>query len=247
MTQLLSVESVKPSDHLILCCPLLLSYLSQHQGLLSPHFSSCGQSIGASILAPVFPVIQGWFPLGLSGLTSWQSKGLPGVFFSTIIQESQFSSTQHSLWSNSHIHTWLLEKPFRFSSVAQSCPTLCDPMDCSTSGLPVHHQLLEFAQTHVLRVSDNIQPSHPLSSPFPAFSVCQHSFDYTDHCQQMSLLFNMLPRLVIAFLPRSKCLLISWLQSKSAVILEPLPNPRKRLSLFPHLFAMKRWGQMPWF
>ena len=54
-----------------------------------------------------------------------------------------------------------------FNSVAQSCPTLCDPMNCSTPGLPVHHQLPEFTQTHVLRVSDAIQPSHPLSSPFP--------------------------------------------------------------------------------
>ena len=54
-----------------------------------------------------------------------------------------------------------------FSSVAQSCPTLCDPMNCSTSGLPVHHQLPEFTQTHVHRVSDAIQPSHPLSSPSP--------------------------------------------------------------------------------
>ena len=52
-------------------------------------------------------------------------------------------------------------------SVTQSCPTLCDPMNCSTPGLPVHHQLLEFTQTHVHRVSDAIQPSHPLSSPFP--------------------------------------------------------------------------------
>ena len=52
-------------------------------------------------------------------------------------------------------------------SVAQSCPTLCDPMNCSTPGLPVHHQLLEFTQTHVHRVSDAIQPSHPLSSPSP--------------------------------------------------------------------------------
>ena len=56
---------------------------------------------------------------------------------------------------------------FQFSSVAQSCPTLCDPMNCSTSGLPVHHQLPEFTQTHVHRVGDVIQPSHPLSSPFP--------------------------------------------------------------------------------
>ena len=54
-----------------------------------------------------------------------------------------------------------------FSSVAQSCPTLCDPMNHSTPGLPVHHQLPEFTQTHVHRVSDAIQPSHPLSSPFP--------------------------------------------------------------------------------
>ena len=55
----------------------------------------------------------------------------------------------------------------QFSSVAQSCPTLCDPMDHSTPGLPVHHQLLEFTQTHVHRVSDAMQPSHPLSSPSP--------------------------------------------------------------------------------
>ena len=52
-------------------------------------------------------------------------------------------------------------------SVAQLCPTLCDPMNCSTPGLPVHHQLPEFTETHVHRVSDAIQPSHPLSSPSP--------------------------------------------------------------------------------
>ena len=55
----------------------------------------------------------------------------------------------------------------QFSSVPQSCPTLCDPMNRSTPGLPVHHQLLEFIQTHFHRVSDAIQPSHPLSSPSP--------------------------------------------------------------------------------
>ena len=52
-------------------------------------------------------------------------------------------------------------------SVAQSCPNLCDPMNCSIPGLPVHHQLPEFTQTHVHQVSDAIQPSHPQSSPFP--------------------------------------------------------------------------------
>ena len=55
----------------------------------------------------------------------------------------------------------------QFSSVTQSCLTLCDPMNCSKPGLPVHHQLLEFTQTHVHRVGDAIQPSHPLSSPSP--------------------------------------------------------------------------------
>ena len=54
---------------------------------------------------------------------------------------------------------------YQFSSVAQSHPTLCSPMNCSTPGLPVHHQLPEFTQTHVHWVSDAIQPSHPLSSP----------------------------------------------------------------------------------
>ena len=55
----------------------------------------------------------------------------------------------------------------QFNSVAQSCPTLCDSVNCSTPGLPVHHQLPEFTQTHVHRVGDAIQPSHPLSSPSP--------------------------------------------------------------------------------
>ena len=60
----------------------------------------------------------------------------------------------------------------KFSSAPQSCPTLCDTMDCSTPGFPVHHQLLELAQTHIHRVSDAIQPSHPLLSPSPtAFNL----------------------------------------------------------------------------
>ena len=59
----------------------------------------------------------------------------------------------------------------QFSSVAQSRPTLCDPMDCSTPGFPVHHQLPELPQTHVHQVSDAIQPSHPLLSPSPPASV----------------------------------------------------------------------------
>ena len=63
----------------------------------------------------------------------------------------------------------------QFSSVTQSCPTLCDPMNCSTPGLPVHHQLPASTQTHVHCVGDAIQPSHPLSSPSPpALNLSQH-------------------------------------------------------------------------
>ena len=62
----------------------------------------------------------------------------------------------------------------QFSSVAQSCPTLCDRMNHSMPGLPVHDQLPEFSQTHVHQVGDAIQPSHPLSSPSPAFNLSQH-------------------------------------------------------------------------
>ena len=63
----------------------------------------------------------------------------------------------------------------QFSSAAQSCLTLCDPMDCSTPGIPVHHQPMELAQTHVHQVDDAIQPSYPPSSPSPpAFSLSQH-------------------------------------------------------------------------
>ena len=196
------------------------------------------------------------------------------------------------------------------SSVAQSCPTLCNSMNRSTLGLPVHHQLPEFTQSHVHQVGDAIQPSHPLSPllllpPIPtsirvfsnestlrmrwpkywsfnfgiipskehpglvsfrmdwldllavqgtlksllqhhssnasilqcsAFFTVQLSHPYvttgktialtrrTFVGKVMSLLLNVLSRLVISSLPRSKHLLISWLQSPSAVILEPPKN-----------------------
>ena len=104
--------------------------------------------------------IQDWFLLGLTGWISLQSKGLSRVFSSTTVQKHQFFDAQLSLWSNSHIHTWLI------------------------TGKTI-------ALTRQIFVG-----------------------------KVMSLLFNMLSRLLIAFLPRSKRLLISWLQSPSAVILE---------------------------
>ena len=77
----------------------------------------------------------------------------------------------------------------QFSSVTQSCPTLCSPMNCSTPGLPVHHHLLEFTQTHVHWVSDAIQPSHPLSSPSsPAPNPSQHQslFQWVNSSHQVA-------------------------------------------------------------
>ena len=76
-------------------------------------FTSSGQSIRASASASILPMnIQGWFPLGLTGLISFLSKGLSRVFSSTRGWKHQFFGTQPSLWSNSHIHTWLLKNPY---------------------------------------------------------------------------------------------------------------------------------------
>ena len=84
------------------------------------------------------------------------------------------------------------KKSVQVSSVAQSCPTLCDPVDCGMPGFSVHHQFLELAQTHVHQVGDAIQPSHPLSSLSPpAFNLSQHqSFPH----QELSVLHIRWPK-----------------------------------------------------
>ena len=114
---------------------------------------------------------------------------------------------------------YIIKLSVQFSSVAQSCPTFCDPMNCSTPGLPVHHQLPEFTQTHVHRVSDAIQPSHSLSSPSPPapnpsqhqslfqrvnsshevakvleFQLYHHSFQRADLLQHGLVVFPCSPR-----------------------------------------------------
>jgi len=89
----------------------LLSFLASQSFPISWFFASGGQSIGVSASASVLLMnIQGWFPLGLNGLISLQSKGLSRVFSSTTVQRHQFFGTQPSFWFNSHIPTWLLEK-----------------------------------------------------------------------------------------------------------------------------------------
>ena len=85
----------------------------------------------------------------------------------------------------------------QFSSVAQSCPTLCDPMNRSTPGLPVHHQLLEFTQTHVHWISDAIQPSHPLLSPSPpALNLSKHQglFQWVSSSHQVGKVLEFQPQ-----------------------------------------------------
>ena len=174
-----------PSNHLILCCPLLLllSVLPASGSFpISWLLTSGGQIIGASASASVLTMnTQDWFPLRLTGLNSLMSKGISRVFSSNTVWKHKFFTAWPSLWSNSHIHTWLWEK------------------------------------------------------------------SYMDLCQQlMPLLFNTLSRFLIAFLPRTMYLLISWLQSPSAVILEPKKIKSVTVSIFPHLFAIKGWCQMSW-
>ena len=110
-----------------------------------------------------------WFAMSYSGGSSWP-RGWTCISWTSCI-------SWRILY---HWATWKLPvlgsvRSVQFSSVAQSYLTLCDPMNHSTPGLPVHHQLLEFTETHVHRVGDAMQPSHPLSSPSPpAHNPSQH-------------------------------------------------------------------------
>ena len=112
LLKLMSIELVMPSNHLILCCPLLLlpSVFPTASGSfsMSHFFASGGQSIGVSTSASVLPMnIQDWFPLEWTGWISLLSKGLSRVFSNTTVRKHQFLGAQLSLWSSSHIHTWL--------------------------------------------------------------------------------------------------------------------------------------------
>ena len=109
------IESVMPSNHLILCRPLLLypqSLPASQSFLMSQLFASGGQSTRVSVSASVLPMnTQDWSPLGWTGWISLQSKGLSSIFSNTTVQKHQFFGAQLSSQSNSHIHTWPLEKP----------------------------------------------------------------------------------------------------------------------------------------
>ena len=113
---------------------------------------------------------------------------------------SLFPFLEHSLLSSLSLKDFLYLSHAQFSSVAQSCLTLCKPMNCSTPGLPVHHHLSEFTQTHVHWVGDAIQPSHPRSSPSPpALNPSQHQslFQWVKSLHEVSkvleLRFSIIP------------------------------------------------------
>ena len=117
LLKLMPIESVMPSNHPVLCHPLLLLpsiFPSIRVFYDELALRSGGQSIGASASASFLPMnIQGWFPLGLTGLISLQSTGLSKVFSNTIVQKHQFFGTQPTLRSNSHITTIILIKIWR--------------------------------------------------------------------------------------------------------------------------------------
>ena len=115
LLKFMSIRSVVPSSLLVLCCPLFLLIsifpsirVFSNEAVL--HIVC--QSIGASASASVLPMkTQDWFPLGWTSLISLQSKGLSRVFSNTAVQKHKFFGAQLSLWSKSHIHTWLLDNP----------------------------------------------------------------------------------------------------------------------------------------
>ena len=97
------------------------------------------------------------------------------IAFCTVVMSHKIAE-EEALW----VDPPLKHRSVQFSSVVQLCPTLCNPMDCSTPGFPVHHQLLEPTQTHVHQIGDAIQPSHSLSSPSPPTFNLSHGAGNSD-------------------------------------------------------------------
>ena len=161
-------DAIQPSHPVVPISSCLQSLPASGSFPVSQFFASSGQSIRVS--ASILPVnIQSWFPLGLTGLISLLFQEFSRVFSSTIVWKHQV------LRCSDFFIVQFSQPSVQFSSVAHSCLILCDPMDHSTPGFPVHRQFPELTQIHVHWVGDAIQPSHPLSSSsLPAFNLFQH-------------------------------------------------------------------------
>ena len=187
--------------------------------LMSQLFTWGGQRIAVSASASVFPMTtHDWSPLGWTGWISLHYKGLSRVFSNTTDQNHQFFSAQLSSQSNSHIHTRPLEKPCEWvSEVIQSCLTLCDPVDCSLPGSSIHGilqaRILEWISISFSSRSfgprDRTWVSCIIGRCFTVWATREAIAltRWTFVGKVISLLFNMLSRLIINFLPRSKRLL----------------------------------------
>ena len=203
--------------------------------------------------------IQSWFPFGWTGSISLQSKGLSSIFSPTV-KKHQFFCLQPSLGfpggTSGKESTCQCRKHKRCGWIPGSERSLG-----VGNGNPLQYSCLEHsmdrgawqATVHWVaksqtQVSIHTQPSLWSNSHIHTWLVEKNIAltIWTFVSKAMSLLFNMLSRFVIAFLPRSKRLLISWLQSLSTVILETKKIKSVTVSIFPHLFAMNWWDQMPW-
>ena len=138
-------------------------------------FNALSLSLIFAILVTSFPSVV-LFGLILFGTLSWICflSQVREVFIYHVFRYALYTYLSSSSGTPLMPMLVCLMSSVQFSSVAQSCPTLCDPMDCSMPGLPVHHQLLEFTQTHVHWVGDAIQTSHPLSCCLRGLLNCPH-------------------------------------------------------------------------
>ena len=204
----MSIESAMLSNHLIFCHPLLClqSFPESESFPMSRLFSSGVQSIGASASASVLPMnIQGWFPLGWTGWMSLQSKGLSRVFSNTTVQKQQFFSAYTSLWSNSHICTWLLEKKKKLSDYCktdhwltmkkENCHSLPTQDAALTQLYPPnfwgqktrsHCSFLSVCEPSWLKVFCSLL-ANPVASTFKYITQCWHM------CVLSEIKFSLLP------------------------------------------------------
>ena len=177
--------------------------------------------------------IQNTKTMASGSITSWQSDGETVETVTDFIlggsKITEDGDCSHEIKRFLLLGRKVMTNLVQFSSVAQSCPTLCNPMNRSTPGLPVHHQLPEFTQTHVHRVSDAIEPSHPLSSPSPpAPNPFQHQslFQWVNTSHEVAKVLSALA----SFLPKksqgwSPSEWTAWISLQSMGLSRVFSNP----------------------